>query len=716
MNSAPPPTLQEQAMIELSRWISRALQYSPQHPLCAQLGARTHQVLLDALREWMPLEVGVLRDKLTIGKTPTRHPVLVTRLAPYLHERGVLILRFLDGVRADELTAVTEVLARPAAEIFAAGGLRGLLSDRRVAHVQVEEIGHELSIEDKEQIRREEHVRELFREMLMRMLSNGTVPPEIGAHIAELADHPDLAVRVIQSEKHVNLAEAVAAFTVILLQEEQRRGEALLEKMGPILMQLAPESRDRVLLGLPPLVGEFRQALASALGVLDDTQLARFALQSVRTRAADLDATFYALSVLATTEERRAGVGRALARLLYDLSLDERATHETLRAIAAPLDETPSVNQERVHLAEAARRILESRAPLHDRHDQGLIDASAFTPAALDRLGRQAAYDVVIRSSRMVDFDKLCAALPAAARSLSSEDHAPAVAGLLLGLAAVSEPRWTDVAKKTLERIARSGISALALRAAERLAGRGDVDDTSIDDVIALARMLVAHNPEPVVDLLERCDSRKLRRALLDVLAAGGPDLLPLVQSRMQSSNWFVTRNMVVLHARLGGPAAELRVLAEHPHVQVRVEIVRALRAMARDPVACDIVVGRLSDAAPDVAQAAIASLATMELTTAAVAALEALAADEARTDDDRRGAVQVLGRSRSDAAPEALARLIQPRGLIERPSTTALRDDVARALRQCPAPGARARFEEALRSSAWRVRKSCERVAGEHG
>lgn len=711
--SLPPPTLQEQAMIELSRWISRALQYSPQHPLCAQLGARTHDALTLALREWTPLEVGVLQDKLTIGKTPTRHPVLLTRLAPYLHERGVLVLRFIDGVGVGEVSALVGLLVLPVAEIFAAGGLRGLLSDQRVAHVQVDEIAHELTIEDKEQIRREEHVRELFREMLMRLLSSGQVPPEIGAHIAELADHPDLAVRVIQSERHVNLAESVAAFTIILLQEEQRCGEALLEKMGPILMQLAPESRDRVLLGLPPLVGEFRQALASALGVLDDAELARFALHSVRTRAADLDATFYALSILAPSEERRAGVGRAIARLLYDLSLDETATHELLRAIARPLDDAPSVAPERVELSDAARRILEARAPLHHREDEALIDASAFSPAALDRLALQAAQDVVVRSARMVDFDKFCAALPAAARSLSTDEHAPAVAGLLLGLAAVPGQRWAEVATGTLERIARSGISALALRAAERIAGRGD--DAQIDEVVTLSRMLAAHNPEPVVDLLERSDSRKLRRALLDVLAVGGPEILPLVQSRMASSSWFVTRNMIILHARLGGAAAELRAAAEHPHIQVRVEAVRALRAMGRDPVACQIVIGRLSDPASDVAQAALASLATMELTPAAVTALESLAADEARADEARRGAVQVLGGSRNDAAPDALARLIQPRGLIERPSTTALRDDVARALRRCPAPIAATRFEEALRSSAWRVRKACERAAGEH-
>jgi len=76
-------------MIELSRWISRALQYSPKHPLSAQLAVRTHEIVTRALREWTPLEVGVLRDKMTIGQTPARHPALVTRLAPYLHERGV---------------------------------------------------------------------------------------------------------------------------------------------------------------------------------------------------------------------------------------------------------------------------------------------------------------------------------------------------------------------------------------------------------------------------------------------------------------------------------------------------------------------------------------------------------------------------------------------------------------------------------------------------
>jgi len=224
---------------------------------------------------------------------------------------------------------------------------------------------------------------------------------------------------------------------------------------------------------------------------------------------------------------------------------------------------------------------------------------------------------------------------------------------------------------------------------------------------------MVAHNPEPVLDLLERSDSRRLRRALIDVLLSVGPPLLSSVQPRLMSSQWYVARNMVILHTRLGGGAEELRVLAEHPHAQVRIEVVRALRTMGRDPAASSIAAGRLSDSSPEVAQAAISSLASMQMSPPVVAALERLAADESRPEDARRTAIQVLGGSRSEAAPEALVRLMQPRGLIEGPATGALRDDMARALHGSPAPGAQARFEEALKSSVRRVRKACERAIG---
>lgn len=712
MNSTRPPSPEEQALIELSRWISRAIQYSPTHALCTQLAARTHELLVRALDVGL-LEVGILKDRVTVGQTPASHPILQTRLGPHLHERGVVLVRFAHGVAVEELSSLVEVLTLPPSEIFGAGGLRTLLRDRRVAHVQVDEIAHELSTEDKERLRREESMRELFREMLMRLLARGGITPELAAHIVELANHPDLAVRVIQCDPHVNLAEAVAGFALILLQEEQRLGEALLEKMGPILMQFAGDSRDKILHGFPPLVGDFRHALGLSFAVLDEMQLASFVFPSLRSRARDLEPTFYAFGLAAPEAEMRMAVARQLAGMLYDLSLEERATRELLAVLAVHRDDVVSFSLERAAIAAAASRILSTRIPLHRHGEDELVDAKAFSPFALDRLALDAARDVVVRSSRMVDFDKFCGSLNAATRTLAGSERAPAIAGILVGLAQVTEPHWKKLAGETLARVARSGVSASALQAAERLAATTEQTpgEEHVEELIALSTIIVPHNAEPVLDLLERSNSRKLRRALIDVLTAAGSALLPSVRSRLASSQWYVTRNMIVLHARLGGRPEDLLPLAEHPHAQVRIELVRALRASARDPVAWQIVLARLDDRTPEVAKAASGTVAVMEAPPSAVFALEAIASDDARDADTRRAVVRVLGRAPHDDAAEALLRLLEPRGLMESASASAVRDEAARALRFSAAPAAAALFEQALASPVRRVRKSCERA-----
>jgi hypothetical protein len=708
--SGRPPTKEEQALIELTRWLSRALQYSPTHPLCTELATRTSEAMRSALADIGLIEAGVLRDKLVLGQVPTSHPLLQTRLGPYLHERGVILLRIVDGVRLEELSAFVDLLIKPAAELFSAGGLRSLLKDRQVAHVQVDEIAHELSNEERDRVRREDSVRSLFREMLMRLLARGAVPADLAAHIVELADHPDLAVRVIQGgDLHVNLAEAVAGFAIILLEEEQRRGEALLEKMGPILMQFSAESRDKILLGFPPLVGDFRQALVHSFSVLDDAALARFAFPSLLAHPRDLEATLYAIGLAAPQEERTRAVARHLAGALYDLNLDDRPARTLLATLAEEHDDAVSFAAERALITGAAIRIREKRVPLHRHGEDELVDARAFAPDALDRLELHAARDVVVRSSRMVDFDKFCASLNAASQALATGERSPGVAGILLGLARVEEPRWREVSQQTLGRLARSGVSAAAVRAVEAMLLLAE--DESSEDVVNLCTLLAVRNPEPVLDLLERSTSRKLRRTLIDVLAGGGPTVLPSVRSRLGSSQWFVTRNMVIVHARLGGGAEDLRPYAEHPNAQVRVEVLRALRTSTHDPVACKLVIARLLDRAPEVVQAARGTLAGMAAPPDSIQELERLAGDDATDADTRRSIVLLLGRSRLDVAAEALVRLMQPRGLVESAAAGTLREDVARALRHCPAPSAAARFEESLRSSVRRVRKACERA-----
>ncbi|HEX8796080.1 MAG TPA: hypothetical protein VF765_34255, partial [Polyangiaceae bacterium] len=445
---------------------------------------------------------------------------------------------------------------------------------------------------------------------------------------------------------------------------------------------------------------------------LDEVQLAGFVFTSLRSRARDLEPTFYALGLAAPDAELRMAVARQLAGMLYDLSLDERATRELLAILAVRRDDVVSFSLERAAIAGAASRILSTRVPLHRHGEDELVDANAFSPVALERLALDAARDVVTRSSRMVDFDKFCASLNAATRTLAGTERSPAIAGILMGLAQVQEPHWKKLAAETLARVARSGVSAAALQAAERLASAGQAPgEEHVEEVIALSSIIVPYNAEPVLDLLERSSSRKLRRTLIDVLAAAGGDILPSVRSRLGSSQWFVTRNMIILHTRLGGRPEDLLALAEHPHVQVRIEVLRALRASGRDPVAWQIVLARLDDRAHEVAQAATGTVAVMDPPASAVPALEQIAGDDSRHADMRRAVVRVLGRSREDAAAEALLRLLEPRGLMESASASAVRDDAARALHRSSAPAAPALFEQGLASTVRRVRKACERA-----
>ena len=95
------------------------------------------------------------------------------------------------------------------------------------------------------------------------------------------------------------------------------------------------------------------------------------------------------------------------------------------------------------------------------------------------------------------------------------------------------------------------------------------------------------------------------------------------------------------------------------------------------------------------------------------VASLERVAADDQQSEEVRRRVIDALGKSLHDAAAAALFKLMQPKGLIERGATSALRDAAAEALRASPAAKAAALFQEGLTSSTWRVRKACERAAG---
>jgi HEAT repeat protein len=171
-----------------------------------------------------------------------------------------------------------------------------------------------------------------------------------------------------------------------------------------------------------------------------------------------------------------------------------------------------------------------------------------------------------------------------------------------------------------------------------------------------------------------------------------------------------VIRNAVTLLPKAGGTVHDLVPILRHPNEKVRSEIARSLRAMPADDMTMELAATFLEDPSQEVRQQARFLLRGDRLTPRSIALLEHYAGDERKPEETRRYIVEVIGSSRLDDAAGALFRLLQPRGLIEMSS---VRDAAAVALRRCPAPSAAHWFDEGLRSSAWRVRKACERAAG---
>jgi hypothetical protein len=211
-----------------------------------------------------------------------------------------------------------------------------------------------------------------------------------------------------------------------------------------------------------------------------------------------------------------------------------------------------------------------------------------------------------------------------------------------------------------------------------------------------------------VLGQLEHSESRKMRRILIDALSVVGPPLLPLVREKLTSTSWFMVRNALVLLPRVGGTVRDLLPAVGHANEKVRLEVVRVLRGLPAEPFTMDVVATYLTDPSAEVRQAVAPMIRGELLTPGAVKRVERVALGEEYPEEVRRRVVEALGRSPLDSAATALFNLLQPRGLIE---VASLRDNVAVALRQSRAPLASQYFAEGLRSSAWRVRKACERA-----
>jgi HEAT repeat protein len=235
-----------------------------------------------------------------------------------------------------------------------------------------------------------------------------------------------------------------------------------------------------------------------------------------------------------------------------------------------------------------------------------------------------------------------------------------------------------------------------------------NVEGAELNELVSNVQLLVALAPEQVFERLELSENRRMRRILLEALATGGPSVMPLARRRLESHQWFVVRNAIAILPRLGGRAAELAIVSRHPNDKVRLEVIRALRAMPIDEATSDIIAAYIVDPSPEIRRYSLPMLRGEILSQTAIARLERIANDEKEEEELRRRVINALGRSPQDAAAQVLFTTLQPKGLLDIGS---VRESAAVALRHSPAPRARPLFEEGLRSSERRVRKACEKA-----
>jgi hypothetical protein len=698
-------------LVDLTQWLARIMQYSSRHPACAQLGTKALGGLHRVLDESSPATFGILKDGVLLDDDVSAwQPAIRQRLAPHLYERGVMRLRFLTGVSLDELTAFMDVLTMPVQAIFDGGGISRIVSERGVSRIQVDELEHEITTEEREHQTRRRELGEFFAWTLEHLRAERALGIDIGTQLFKLLEHPQIAIAVLE-ENPLDVCDALAALCLMVQKEATREGEeksaVLLTKLHAIMVALSPASHDRVLLGFPSLVGDFRDALGWALRAMSADDLARIVMASMRRRAHELDLVFYALGVAVPHDGDRTSAMRRVALNFYDLPTDDAVADDLLAQASRPVEEFDTYWRERQCLAPHATAVLARRLVL-PRRGQSMPPPGDVASRELDT--RRVIAEIIKMSSRTRRFDRLCTRLPLATATLSASDANEAVVGVLHGLASVQREEWRELAGKTLKELTNVSLAERLLSDIDHAASA----DTPIrGDAVQTVRILVAVQPEAALEHLGNTESRKMRRILLDALGQAGPGMLPYVRAKLQSSSWFVVRNAVSLLPRVGGGVRDLARVANHPNEKVRLEIARSLRAMPLDGAVAELAAGYLGDASSEVRIQARGLVRGDVLAPSGIVVVERIANDESQPEDVRRYAIDALAQSPNDAAAKALFQLIQPRGLID---LGTLRDHAAVALRKSRAPGAAALFQEGLKSSAWRVRKSCERAASGEG
>lgn len=506
-------------LIELSISLHKHAIYPHGHPLVSQAAERLAHRLLILLQDRETLSLGVAREQLVIEGVATdpRHPLL-RELAQRLHRQHLGAVRFLRGVEPDDLASFLRI----------------------VCLVKVDDGGNERPIGSTpgDSMERWRHIR-LFPLTYDKLsLLEGEEPTEgtggtragmlwMGLARAALADAGDTEGGFVLPATPASPEDEPAVDPVAVAKaiEGHQREVAYDQVIVGYLLQIADEVKRN------PEAHSLQRRVSRLVGTLSPSTLKQLLAMGgdvAQRRSFLLDATqglavdAILQLVRAAAELEKRTISHSLLRMLVKLAAHAEEGTEKVRATASgELREyvkemvsgwelaDPNPDSYREVLTRMARSApdLRSETDSHAVEPERLVAMSLEVGTVGPLVARAA--DEMVTAGRLGELVEML-------------DHAPAFSSSV-------DEIWRRIATP-------SAVTALV--AGEK------IDATLLQRVVA---RVGGDATEPLLDALERSESRGARSRVLDQLAQLGPGIFPRIAPRLEGAEWFVLRNLLTL-------------------------------------------------------------------------------------------------------------------------------------------------------------------------
>lgn len=594
--------------------------YPPGHPALANSLESIHQRLKLLGGPAGEVILGIANDGLMFGEDKI-DSLTAQKFAQALYARGVAVLRFANETDAHDIEVFLRLLAagvpgeqtRPIWEELTSAG---------VMHINLQPVDYSgIRVTDDLESKPEEEP--TLWDSILRALMEGRALSQDADFLNQKPQSADELTQMIL--RYIDTAMSAQP------------------KFDPdatfgIRMLARPETTESVHQHVADAVG---RAIGEANGAAKDTMLQQ-AVQLLQTLPQPLRGTV--LQRIVATLAADVNAGAQLRRVVSELPRDEvlealryLSTMQNLSAHALNLIQSLAAMDTASRAAPPSSEVIGDVVRLFGEDDVDRFNTEDHTallekvtihvpqvaegdPAALERLGKRletVADDALMRQVTRTMLDLLAA--------LGSSQPPDALLERVEGVfrSDLNAGQFEDALEilHRLQEIAGAAEDGKLRQAVHASVGRLSTGDT----VVALIRSIYTAPPEQARSLQRLIDllgagarknllfaladepNRSHRRRLFDFILNLGPVVVPEIVGCLSDSRWFVLRNMIVLLRAFEDRTSlpEIRRLAQHPDLRVRMEAIKSLFALDRN-VSPDLLENLILDADPKVSQMAM--------------------------------------------------------------------------------------------------------------